>query len=267
METSEAIESSEVKEAIIEIDPEDKVCYEVPLSPQDLVAIYQVKDEDDEFVLWVDYKKSKEKLTAKHIMIYLANTNFTTSFSSVDADLIKAYISSEFMVDCSLLSRIVVNIIKIKLGYTLSDAESALQLLFSEDDINKFIEENSELVDEVIETLRSAVPFILHKLWDGLPDDAKAVEENLSDLVSQIKPYDKPSVCGPNIARLITSGYDAFLLVINLRGLGLEFNKSVYNDKPKYFGKDLYFILNHTNVVSQVLSFFPEDFLNADYQE
>lgn len=257
----------ERSEAQIIIDPEDKVCYEVPLSPQDLVAIYQVKDEDDDFILWVDYAKSKEKLSAKHIMIYLANTNFTTSFSSVDADLIKAYISSEFMVDCSLLSRIVVNIIKTKLGYQLSEVEEALYFLFSPKEINIFIDENRELVNDVIQTMLSTIPFVLYKLWEGLPDETKAIEVNLAGLVSEINTVDKPSVCGPNIARLITSGYDAFLLAVNIHGLSMEFNKSVFNDKPKYFGKDLYFILNHTNVVAQILNFFPEDFLNADYQE
>ena len=87
--------------------PDESTCYELPLSPQHLVQIYKDKNELEEYVLWVDYAKSKEKLSAQHIIIYLANTNFKTTFSSIDEDLIKAYINSDFMVDCPLLARIV----------------------------------------------------------------------------------------------------------------------------------------------------------------
>ena len=67
---------------------EEKQVYTLPLAPQNLVEIYKVKEEDEDFVLWVDYLASKEKLSAKHILIYLANTNFKTTFAQVDEDLL-----------------------------------------------------------------------------------------------------------------------------------------------------------------------------------
>ena len=50
--------------------------YTLPLAPQDLVAIYKEKEKNKDFILYVDYHRTKEKLSAKHIIIYLANTNF-----------------------------------------------------------------------------------------------------------------------------------------------------------------------------------------------
>ena len=62
----------------------ETICYALPLAPQDLVGIYKEKDESEkEYVLYVDYDKTTEKLTDQHILIYLANTNFKTSFDKV----------------------------------------------------------------------------------------------------------------------------------------------------------------------------------------
>jgi len=242
----------------------DKTCYELPLAPQDLVAIYKEKEDAEDFVLWVDYFKSREKLSAKHIIIYLANTNFKATFAGVDDDLIKEYITSDFMVDCPLLARIVVNIIKHKLQHPLSEIEKQLYLLFSEEQIYQFISENLDLVDELIETVASVVPFAICKLYNGLPENQKALEVGVKEVVDEIEVVDKPSNCGPNIARLITAGFDAFLLITSVYGLKKHYNKAVFNDAPKYFGKDLYYILCETKITDQILSFFPPDFLLAD---
>ena len=59
---------------------EERKCYVIPLAPTDLVQIYKVKEEEKDFVLFVNYFESREKLSAKHIIIYLANTNFKTTF-------------------------------------------------------------------------------------------------------------------------------------------------------------------------------------------
>lgn len=241
----------------------DKNCYELPLAPQDLVAIYKEKEEDEDFVLWVDYFKSREKLSAKHIIIYLANTNFKTTFAGIDDDLIKEYITSDFMVDCPLLARILVNIIKHKLQHPLSDIEKQLYALYSEEKIYQFISENLDLVEELIETVASSIPFAICKFYDGLTDEQKDLEVNLKEVVDGIKVIDKPSNCGPNIARLITTGFDAFLLITSIYGLKQEYNKAIFNDSPKYFGKDLYFILCETKITDQIVGFFPPDFLLA----
>ena len=59
-------------------EEEKKKCYTIPLAPTDLVQIYKVKAEDDDFVLFVDYFESREKLSAKHIIIYSTNNSSST---------------------------------------------------------------------------------------------------------------------------------------------------------------------------------------------
>ena len=89
----------------------------------------------------------------------------------------------------------------------------------------------------------------------------KLIENNLKELVEDFKVVDKPATCGPNIARLLTTGYDALLLILTKNGLSLEYNKQVFNDSPKYFGKDLYHIMCETKITDQIVSFFPDDFM------
>lgn len=242
----------------------DNNCYVLPLAPQDLVAIYKVKEDAEEFVLWVNYERSREKLSAQHIIIYLANTNFKATFSAVDSDLLVQYIKSDFMVDSPLLSRLLVNIIKYKMGHDINDQEQQLFALFGEQDMIKFIAENESLVDELIDTLGQIVPYVLHKIQESLTPEQLELELNLKGVLDGIEILDKPSNCGPNIARLITTGFDAFLLVLSKNGLGNHFNKQVFNDTPKYFGKDLYFTLCNTNVTDQILEFFPPNFILAN---
>ena len=134
--------------------------------------------------------------------------------------------------------------------------------------IFKFIEENSALVESLIDTVASSVPFALSKLYDGLTDDQKELEVNLKQLLDDTKVVDKPAMCGPNIARLLTTGYDALLLIVSKRGLSTEYNKQIYNDSPKYFGRDLYNVMCEAKITDQIVSFFPEDFmLFANYNE
>ena len=242
----------------------DEKCYALPLAPQDLVSIYKIKENNEDFVLWVDYAKSKEKLSAKHIIIYLANTNFKTTFSAVDEDLILEYIKSDFMVDCSLLARIVVLILKQYYMYEVSEQEAQLFGMFDKQSIANFIEHNEDVIKELVDTIGGTVPFVMKKLYDEMPSDIQSKEENLKEYVDEIVVEDKPALCGPNIARLVTVGWDGFLLVLSRNGLATKYNKQVFNDSPKYFGKDLYYILCQTNMTNNILGFFPEDFINHD---
>ena len=145
--------------------PDISSCYELPLSPQHLVQIYKDKATLEDYVLWVDYAKSKEKLSAQHIIIYLANTNFKTTFSAIDEDLILAYIKSDFMVDCPLLSRIIVLIIKFYYRYDITEQESQLLYMFPPKLIFKFIEDHKELVEDLIESVASSVVKSLKRIF------------------------------------------------------------------------------------------------------
>lgn len=242
-------------------EPDINQCYELPLSPQHLVQIYKDKESVEDYVLWVDYEKTKEKLSAQHIIIYLANTNFKTTFSQIDDDLIKAYIQSDFMVDCPLLARIIVLLIKVKFQHSIVGQEAELMRMFNFDRLVAFNENNIDLMDKLVDTVASSLPFALSKLWEGLDEENRNKEVNLKDLVDDIEVTDVPSVCGPNIARLLTTGFDALLLILSKKGLSVTYNKQLYNDKPKYFGKDLYYIMCETKLTDQILDFFPEGFI------
>lgn len=237
--------------------------YTLPLSPQDLVAIYKEKEEKENFVLFVDYIGTREKLNAEHIVIYLANTNFKTSFNIVDEDLIKAYVSSDFLIDCPLLARIVSNILRVRLGHPLNGLDEKLLPVFSMESIHEFINNNYDFIEELIGSIQSVVPFILEKVYEHMDQEAKDLEVDLKEFVDGIKVVDKPTTCGPNIARLLMTSWDAFLLIMQERGLSEGYNKALYNDAPKYFGSDLFFVLNETNITKHVLAIFPPWFFQT----
>lgn len=239
----------------------DSTCYVLPLAPQDLVAIYKEKEQEENFTLWVNYVKSVEKLSAEHIIIYLANTNFKATFSHIDEDLILAYIKSDFMVDCPTLDRIIVNMLKLKLDHPPTEQERQLYALFNEEQMWKFIKAHTELLEEIIETMRSLVPFAIHKFYEGLTEEQQALETNLQELIEDTEIIDKPMNCGPNIARLCTNGFDGFMLVIHKRGVTGQYNKAICNDNPKYFGRDLYYILCETKIMDHIVAMFPEGWI------
>ena len=236
---------------------QDKKAYALPLAPQDLVDIYKQKENDKEFVLWVDYAKSREKLTAKNILIYLSNTNFKCHFSEIDEDLIIEYIKSDFMVDCSLLARFTTMCIKTRLQYEFNVAEKQLTFLISEDKIIEIVENNLELIDELCNTLSQLIAFVLHKFYNELPDDIREKEVNIKPIIEEIEIIDKPVSCGVNVLRIVTDAWDAFLLITSRFGFTKYFNKQIYNDKPTYFGSDLYYVLVHTRIVENILKMMP----------
>ena len=242
---------------------EEQTLYTLPLAPQNLVEIYKLKEDNENFVLWVDYLASKEKLSAKHILIYLANTNFKTTFAQVDEELLIEYIKSDFIVEAPLLSRFVVMAIKVRYMYEFNGLEEQLLGLFSKEQLHDFVDKNYELIEDVCNAMAELIPFTLCKFYENLSDENKAIEVDVKEAVEQIEVTDKPANCGPNVARLLIDGWDCFLLVCSMLGFKQEYNKQMYNDKPAYFGKDLFFLLTQSNITSNILSMMPPGFINS----
>ena len=244
----------------------DQKYYTLPLAPQDLVGIYKAKDEtDDEYVLYVDYDATTDKLTDQHILIYLANTNFKTSFNKVTPSLLQEFIKSNFLVNCPMLSRVLAIIIRRYLDYELNDLEKILShQLFNEEQIDEFIKLNGNLLEDLILAVQNIFAFTMWKIKEGTEDGK---EPNLDDYVKDIEVTDVATTVGPNIARLVTEAIDVLYLVVHKRGITQSFNKQLYNDNPKYFGKDLFFIFNETNVVHEILKMLPEDFWHDSQTE
>ena len=240
---------------------EEKKVYKLPLAPQDLVEIYKLKEQEDDYVLWVDYLGSKEKLSAEHIIIYLANTNFKTTFSHIDEDLILAYIKSDFMIDAGLLTRFVVMLLKLRFGHEINKLEAELFNMWSQEEMFDFVDRHVDLIDELSDTIAQVIPFVLCSFYKNLSDEMKVQEIDVKEAVEGIEVKDKPSNIGPNIAKLLIEGWDGFLVVCHMLGFKEYYNKSVYNDKPAFFGKDLFFLLTQSNITNQILNIFPPGFI------
>lgn len=244
-------------------DVSGKPCYALPLSPQDLVAIYKDKgeDPDEKFVLWVNYGESRLKLSPAHILIYLANTNFYATFSGVDEELLVEYIKTDFLVDAPILARIITNIIKTRYGHELSPLEMRLYSLFDENQIAEFIENQGDLLDDLIENMKGLIPFVLQHSYDNLSDEDKKTHGELYETLEEIEAVNKPTKCGPNVAMMVHCVWDLFLVITTYEGMSGEYNTNMYNDKPKYNGAELFVALNETNVIPNVLEFLPPGLL------
>lgn len=240
---------------------EEKKAYKLPLAPQDLVEIYKFKEAEDDYVLWVDYLESKEKLSAEHIIIYLANTNFKTTFSHIDEDLMLAYIKSDFMIDAGLLTRFVVILLKLRFGHEPNHLEEKLFNMWPKEEMHNFVDKHIDLVNELADTIAQAIPFVLCSFYSNLPDEMRKVELEVAEAVEEIKVIDIPSNIGPNVAKLIIDGWDGFLLVCHMVGFKQVYNKQVYNDKPSFFGKDLFFLFTQSNISNNILNIFPPGFI------
>ena len=170
----------------------ETICYALPLAPQDLVGIYKEKDESEkEYILYVDYDKTTEKLTDQHILIYLANTNFKTSFDKVTPSLVQEFIKTNFIVHCPMLSRVVAMILKVYLKWDLTDGEKLLtQNLFTMEQIDEFIKLNMNLIEDLIEVIQGLFPYTLWKLHSHMDDPS--IEPNLVQIVEEIEVVDHP---------------------------------------------------------------------------
>jgi hypothetical protein len=203
--------------------------YTIPLSPIDLASIY--KSKTDSYVLHVDYTKSKEQLTAKQILIYLANTGFRCTFDSIDDDLIQAYMEMDFLVDSPVLSRIVVEIIKQR----MDDKTSAPS--------------QKELVDDWINAMAELPAFVMGNVNDQ--------ECEVAFDVDAIGKYKSPSRVGLNFYHVAANGMDAIAKVISTTGFRGKFNTEFFNDKPKFKGRDIYSALHSKGVVDFVINLLP----------
>ena len=222
--------------------------YTLPLNPVDLTGIYKNNLEDNSFVLPVDYVESKKVLTPKQILIYLSNTGFTASFNKIDNELVTEFIKLDFIVTSHMLTRTVSDIIRTRLGRGLVYDP----ILFTLEDINGYLKENGDIVDDLIDDM-SGVPSFIVDTINNNEDSGISINDSMS-----FSEYEK-STTGLNILGITSDGLDSLALVINKKGLNSRINTSLFNKSSKYKGGDLYHMLHKTGVVNFVLSLFPEE--------
>jgi hypothetical protein len=198
----------------------------LPLSPTDLVAIYK--------------EGSKKVLEVDHILIYLSNTGFTTGFSSVDESLLLRYVEIGFLVDSPLLSRIWSNILRVKAGIPLSGPDKVLLSIFSEKQIENFISNNSGAIEMLEHSVRSMVVAVI--------DNAMEQESSGSE-----------SGLGLNVGYILRDAIDTVMGVIAKKGLTENVDISVFNNKSKFFGGDIFKWMHDNGITNLIASMLPKD--------
>lgn len=228
----------------------------IPLNPVDLTEIYKTKLENENFVLNVDYTKSKDVLNSKQILIYLSNTGFRCDFDHIDEQLVVDFISLNFLVDSPVLFRIVANIIKYHFSEPILDPVDT----FTEEDMSLFISNNHDLVNELVSTISSLPLFVM----EGVNNFEVGV--NFNHGMTPVYVDDEIHI-GPNILSIITAGFDAVLLVFEKVGLSDKINNNILNDKSVYKGVDLLKSLYDNGVVHSIVGLLPEGVLSFDAAE
>ena len=223
----------------------------IPLNPVDLTEIYKTKLENEDFVLNVDYTKSKDVLNSKQILIYLSNTGFRCDFDHIDEQLVVDFISLNFLVDSPVLFRIVANIIKCHFGEPILYPVDT----FTEEDMSLFISNNQDLVNGLVSTISSLPLFVM----EGVNNLEEGITFNHG--ITPIIVEEKNNI-GPNILNIITAGFDAVLLVFKKLGMSDKINSNILNDKSAYKGVDLMKSLYDNGIVHNIIYLMPESIMS-----
>ena len=228
--------------------------YTLPLKPTDLAEIYKIKADQPDYILHVDYEETKKVLSVKHILVYIANTNFKVQFDTVDAELINEYIKINFLIEAPLIARIIALIAKRKIGYEYNNVDVAMNTLWSDEMIDQYLEENGELFDDLLDKLKHVAMFCL--------DQASKYNEKYKDYVPEDLEYvDSETEVGLNIVYIATYALDILYLLGNKFGPWptSNLNIRVFNDESKYQGHDLYNTLLRHGVATNMLELFDEE--------
>lgn len=228
--------------------------YTLPLSPTDLAEIYKIKTEADDYVLRVDYFKSKEVLSVKHILVYIANTNFKVQFDGIDDELINEYITTNFMVDCPLLARYITLIAKRKLGHEYNQVDQALNTIMTDKDIDSYLLKHDALFEDLLDKLKHVTLFCLEQA-------GKYAEKYRDYIPEDIEHADEETEIGLNIVYIATYSLDLLYLLGNKFGPWPtnKLNIRIFNDVSKYQGSDLYNTLLKYGVATSMLELFDEE--------
>lgn len=228
--------------------------YTLPLNPVDLAAIYKIKADQEDFTLRVNYEESKKVLSVKHILVYISNTNFKVQFDTVDAELLNEYIKCTFLVEAPLLSRIIALIAKRKLEYQYNDVDDAINLLWTDEMIDAYLEEHSDLFDDLMDKLQHIPLFCIAQ--------ATKYDEKYSQVLpDEVEYVDTETDIGLNIVYIATYALDVLYLLGHKYGPWptQNLNTRVFNDTSKYQGSDLYNTLLKQGVATSVLDLFDEE--------
>jgi|TARA_B110000977_G_scaffold7441_2_gene10229 hypothetical protein len=228
--------------------------YTLPLNPVDLAEIYKIKADQDDYILHVDYEASKKVLSVKHILVYIANTNFKVQFNTIDAELINEYIKCDFLVECPIIARVIAIITKRKYDHDFNTVDDAINTVWSNDFIDEYLEQHGELLEDLLYTMQHIPLFCL--------DQSTKYDDKFKLFVPEDLEYtDVDTSVGLNIVYIATYALDLLYLLGMQNGPwpSSNLNKRVFNDASKYKGSDLYNTLLKQGVASSMLELFEEE--------
>ena len=228
--------------------------YTLPLNPTDLAEIYKIKADQEDYILHVDYEESKKVLSVKHILVYIANTNFKVQFDSADAELLNEYIKCNFMVECPSLVRLIALIAKRKLEAEYNQVDIAINSLWTDEMIDEYLKEHNEIFDDLLDKLKHITLFCLEQAKQYNDKYTAYVPEDLEHL-------DVDTEVGLNIVYIATYALDLLYLLGHRYGPWptSSLNIRVFNDASKYQGADLYNTLLRYGVATSMLELFDEE--------
>lgn len=227
--------------------------YTLPLKPTDLAEIYKIKADSEDYTLHVNYEETKKVLSVKHILVYIANTNFKVQFDTVDAELLNEYIKINFLVEAPLLSRIIALIAKRKLKQEYNNVDTAMNTLWSNEMIDEYLTEHGELFDDLLDKMQHVALYCV--------DQASKYNDKYKEIVPEDVEYtDSETEVGLNIVYIATYAIDVLYMLGHKFGPWptSNLNVRVFNNESKYQGADLYNTLIKHGVANNMLELFDE---------
>jgi len=139
----------------------------LPLSPKQMVEFFKNKKK----IYYIDYKKTKQDMSAKSMLVYLGNLQIICEFDYIDCDLIKAYLSLKDVTNVLDLNYFLANVL-----YYNKYKKQFVQF----DDFVKIFEEliktHQDIINHYCEILDSSLLFMLSNSIPELINDDNTYE-------------------------------------------------------------------------------------------
>lgn len=202
----------------------------LPLTDEELLEF--VENQDKVF----DIEITNDEFDNKTSLIYISNLNIKCNCIFKDSekklDFIKEYLLSSRIVSIENVEKMLIKIILVSTGYKLKDFEADI----TDEECEKFIEENSELMNKLQTFLDS---LLIYGITVYVQKDKK--EEFLKD----IQVIDDAEYIGLNIVNLLKYKELSFYYVF--RELGEQYNFVKQFNDYMFDGNNLYYYFNNEN--------------------
>jgi hypothetical protein len=158
------------------------------------------------------------------------------------------------LVECPIIARIIAVIAKRKLNYDFNNVDEAINVIWSNEMIDAYLEENGELFNDLLDKIQHIPLFCISQ--------STKYDDKFKEFVPEDLDYtDEETNIGLNIVYIATYALDLLYLLGNKFGPwpSSNLNKRLFNDVSKYKGSDLYNTLLKQGVATSMLELFEEE--------